>query len=128
MATSIGSYIKRGYIPLAVNRHAGIAWQGEPLHDFWMWNRQFIEEAGGGKVLQTVKVNDIKEAAKRYYCDGWVPIKKIDAGLLRRMEAALRRCSNLRDKLPQEEFLKDPDPLPEEYLSHGLKTMVRGER
>ena len=128
MAISIGSYIKRGYIPLAVNRYAGIAWQGEPLQDFWMWNRQFIEEAGGGKVLQTVRVNNIKEAAKRYYCDGWTPIKKIDKAFLRRMEAVLRRCSNLRDKLPQGEFLKVPEGLPEEYLSTALKTMMRGER
>lgn len=128
MGISIGSYIKRGYIPLAVSKHAGIAWQGEPLHDFWMWNRQFIEESGGGKVVQTVKVGDIKEAAVRYFRDGWVPIKQIDAGLLRRMEASLRRSGAVKGEISSGEFLKMPEPLPEEFLSHALKKMVRGER
>ncbi|MBI2412465.1 MAG: hypothetical protein HYV24_04570 [Deltaproteobacteria bacterium] len=128
MAITIGSYIKRGYIPLAVNRYAGIAWQGEPLHEFWMWNRQFVEDSAGLRMIQTVRVNDVKEAAVRYFRDGWVPIKRIDDTLLRRMEAALRKCGAVKGEMYSGEFLKMPEPLPEEFLSPALKKMAGGQR
>jgi len=124
---NIASYIKRGYIPLAVNRYAAVAWQGEPLHDFWMWNRQFIEDKSGAKSIQTLKVSDLREAAIRHYRDGWLPVRPIDAELLRRMEAALRKCGAVKGEGFSEGFLDRPEPLPEEFLSPALKKMRGGQ-
>lgn len=124
MALTINSFLKRGYIPLSLNKLAGIAWQGELLQDFWMWNRQFTEYKGGIKYIQTVKVTELKEAAIRYWRDGWVPLKPASDGFLRRMEAALRGHQGLKKegiKFPDKAFLETPAPISEEHMGPEVK-------
>lgn len=124
MGVTIDSFLRRGYTPLACNRYAGIAWQGEYLKDFWMWNRQIAEYRGGVRRIETVRVTDLKEAAMRYWRDRWVPLKPISEDLLRRMEAALRAHRGLRKEgvaLPHGEFLRMPEPIPEEFMGPEVK-------
>jgi len=104
--------MKKGYIPLALNRYAAIAWQGEYLGDFWMWNGQY--NAGAGSTPQTVKVTALKEAALRYWRDKWVPLKW-DEDLLKRMEDALRAHKGLKAEgvaFPAGRFLPEPGAVP----------------
>ena len=113
MGLNAGSIIKKGYTPLALNKYAALSWQGEYLGDFWMWNRQFIDTAGG-RGVQTVRVTDLKEAALRVWRDRWVPLV-LDEGLLERMEAALRGHKGLKSagfSFPDTSFLT-VDALPE---------------
>ncbi|MBI5826702.1 MAG: hypothetical protein HZB84_09695 [Deltaproteobacteria bacterium] len=124
MAITVDSFLKRGYVPLACNQYAGVAWRGEYLKDFWMWNRQYAEYSGGVKYIQTIKVTDLKEAAFRYWRDGWVPLKPVDEGLLRMMEKALRGHRGLKKngvKLPDNDFLKMPEEIPEKYLGPEVR-------
>lgn len=118
MANDIRSYLKRGYIPLALSKEASIAWQGEYVHDLWMWNRQFMASFDGKKKIQAVKVNDMKEAALRYWRDGWVPLRPIDDEFLKKMEDALREHKGLKlmgIKFPDSRFLQLPDEIPGEF-------------
>lgn len=124
MAITVDSFLKRGYVPLACNQYAGIAWQGEYLKDFWMWNRQYAEYRGGVKYIQTVKVTDLKEAALRYWRDGWVPVKPVDECFLRMMEKALRGHRGLKKngvKLPDNDFLRMHEEIPAEYLGPEVR-------
>lgn len=124
MTLTASSFIKKGYIPLACNRYAGIAWQGEPLSDFWMWNRQYAVGADGSGKIQTVKVTDIMEAALRYWKDGWVPLKPVDDNTLVRMEAALREHRGLKKEghnFPDTRFLKDPEEIPAEHMGAEVR-------
>jgi hypothetical protein len=119
MTISVSSFMRRGYVPLACNRYAGIAWQGEYVPDLWMWNRQYTEYRGGVRHIQTVKVNDLKDAALRYWRDGWVPLKPVDGKLLRRMEEALRRHRGLKQegvRFPDTPFLDAPEEIPLRHL------------
>lgn len=121
-------FIKRGYTPLACNGLAGIAWEGEPLPDFWMWNQQFSVDDNGASAIQTVQVTDLTQAALRYWKDGWVPIKPVDDRFLRRMEAALRKHKGLKREgraLPDTPFLRPPDEIPDEYLSATVRRYLR---
>lgn len=102
---------KNGYIPLAANRYGGIFWQGEGLKDFWMWNRQYITTEDGSRVMQTVRVGELKEAALRCWRDGWVPVSPVDDEFVRRMEDALRRHQGLKKEgvtFPEGTFLEVP--------------------
>lgn len=113
MGINANSFMKRGYTPLALNRYAAVAWRGERLPDFWMWNRQYIE-TGAGMAVQTVMVTDLSEAALRYWRDRWVPLEW-DDGLLGRMEEALRAHKGLKAEgvsFPDAGFLPKPEPLP----------------
>ncbi len=124
MSVMTESIVKKGYIALAYDNRGAIAWRGECLRDFWMWNRQFTRYKGGVKHIQTVRVDELKEAALRYWRDGWVPIKPIDEALLRRMEAALRCHKGLqRDgvSFPDSEFLTLPEVIPEAYLGPEVR-------
>lgn len=124
MTITTSDFIKRGYTPLACNGLAGIAWEGEFLPDFWMWNRQFSVDADNGSVIQTVQVTDLTQAALRYWKDGWVPIKPVDDTFLRRMEAALRKHKGLKrdgQALPDTPFLRPPDGIPDEYLGAEVR-------
>lgn len=115
---------KKGYFPLALNRYAGIAWQGEYLKDFWMWNRQFNEEKGNRRHIQTVRVTELKDAALRFWRDGWIPVKPIDEGMLRRMEQALRCHRGLKAegvRFPDTDFLKMPEEIPECHYGHEIR-------
>lgn len=129
---AVNSFLKKGYIPLACNRYAGIGWEGEYLNDFWMWNGQFMAGRDGKKRIQTVRVVDMKEAAIRYWRDGWVPLKEIDEKFLRRMEDALRRHRGLKLEgagFPDAEFLEMRGPIPEEFLGHEvMEYLGRGKR
>ena len=114
------SIMKRGYMPLAFDTRGAISWQGEYLHDFWMWNRQFMEYAGGIKHAQTVRVMELGEAALRYWRDRWVPLKPVDGAFLRRLEDALRNHAGLKAegaRFPEGAFLEMPEDIPQEYLS-----------
>lgn len=136
------SIMKRGYIPLAFDTRGSISWQGEYLHDFWMWNRQFMEYAGGTRHIQTVKIIELGEAALRYWRNSWVPIKPVDGAFLRRLEDALRNHAGLRAdgvRFPEGAFLEMPETIPQEYLSpearkhlglekKPLKRLVRKDR
>lgn len=127
MTISINSFLRRGYIPLACNKYAGIAWQGEYLPDFWMWNRQYTSDIPGNRYIQTVKVPELKEAALRLYKDKWVPLKTVDNAMLRRMERALRANTGLRQEginLPDAEFLSEPEKIPIELLSPAAKRFI----
>jgi len=135
MSVTIDSFVKRGYTPLACNKYAGIAWQGEFIKDFWMWNGQVTEYEGGVKRIQTVKVGDLKEAALRYWRDRWMPLKHVDDELLRRMEGALRAHGGLKSEgvtFPDGEFLRRSQPVPEELMGPevreylGLKSRPEG--
>jgi len=135
MSVTIDSFVRRGYTPLACNKYAGIAWQGEFIKDFWMWNGQVTEYEGGVKRIQTVKVGDLKEAALRYWRDRWVPLKRVDDELLRRMEGALRAHGGLKSEgvaFPDGEFLRRSQPVPEELMGPevreylGLKSRPEG--
>ncbi len=122
-------FIKRGYTPLACNGLAGIAWEGEFLADFWMWNRQFSVDDNGARFIQTVQVTDLTQAALRYWKDGWVPIKPVDDAFLRRMEAALRRHKGLKrpgQTLPDTPFLRLPDRIPDEYIGPEVRCYLAG--
>jgi len=112
--------MKRGYIPLTCNSYAGIAWQGEYLPEFWMWNGCFTSSEDGSRYIETVRVSELKEAALRLWRDGWVPLRPVDGALLRRMEQALRAHRGLREQgaeFPDGPFLDAPAPVPEEHLS-----------
>lgn len=127
MPITINSFLKRGYIPLTCNRYAGVAWQGECLRDFWMWNRQYNADGNGKKYVQTVLVTELKEAALRYWRDGWVPLKKIDAEFLKRMENALREHGGLKRQgvsFPGMPFLEMPGDVPLECLSPEVKSYL----
>ncbi len=118
---------KDGFYHLAADLRGGIAWQGELLRDFWMWNRQYTEYRGGVRLIQTVRVTDLKEAAIRYWRDRWVPLKPVDEDLLRRMEACLRAHRGLRDagvRFPDTEFLTMPEPIPEESLGGEVRAYM----
>lgn len=130
MSVTIDSFIKRGYTPLACNRHAGIAWQGEYLGDFWMWNRQLTEYEGGVKRVETVRVTDLKEAALRYWRDRWVPLKPLDDDLLRRMEGVLRGHAGLKAEgvtFPDGDFLRLCEPVPEEFMGPEVRAYLSME-
>ena len=127
MSLTARSFLDKGYIPLACNRYAGVAWQGEYLADFWMWNTQLTQCEGGNKRIQTVKVNELKEAAIRYWRDGWVPLKPVDEDFLRRMEGALRTHRGLKKEgvnFPDGPFLKMPEPIPVEFLDAESKNYI----
>lgn len=125
MATEIGRLLKKGYTPLAANRYAAVSWRGVTLGEFWMWNRQ-TARGPGGEFIQTVMVSDLGEAAMRYWRDGWVPLRW-DRALLRRMEESLRAHRGLKARgveFPGGPFLAEPAPLPDEYMTPGLREMV----
>ena len=127
MSAITESITKKGYIALAYDNRGAIAWRGEYLKDFWMWNRQFTKYKGGTKHIQTVKVEELKEAAVRYWRDGWIPVKPIDELLLRRMEEALRCHKGLaRDgvSFPDSQFLTLPEPIPEAYLGPEVRAYL----
>ncbi len=112
--------MKRGFIPLACNKYAGIAWQGAMLKDFWMWNRRFTQGSSGVMLIQTVRVTTLKDAAIRYWRDGWVPLRPVKGDFLRLMEDALRSHAGFKRqgvKFPEGAFLKPPAVIPIEYLS-----------
>lgn len=127
MTLTIKSFLKKGYIPLSLNSLAGIAWQGELIQDFWMWNRQYMEYKDGRRYIQTVKVSDLKDAALRYWRDNWVPLKPVSSALLRRMEAALREHKGIRGegiKFPDGPFLDMPSPIPEEHFGPEVRAYL----
>lgn len=118
-------------MPLAYCACGVVAWQGEYLPDLWMWNGQYNVYKGGVRHIQTVKVTTLKEAALRYWRDGWVPVRPVDDAFLRRMEAALRGHRGLGAEgvcLPDEPFLREPEPIPEEYLSQEMRVYLRMPR
>lgn len=123
MPITVSSFLKKGYIPLTCNRYAGIAWQGDYLHDFWMWNGQFTEKEGA-RVIQSVKVVALKEAALRYWRDRWVPLKPIDGAFLQRMEGALRSHQGLKREgiiFPDAPFLEMPEPIDAALMGPEVK-------
>ncbi len=114
MAKVGDSIMKKGYIPIACDTRGAISWRGEYLHDFWMWNRQHMESKDGKRLIQTIRVTELKEAALRYWRDKWVPVEPVDEEFLRRMEQALRGHKGLRRqgvKFPEGEFLVMPEPI-----------------
>jgi len=116
--------IKKGFYSLASDVRGGIAWQGELLRDYWMWNKQFTEYRGGVRHIQSVKVADLKEAAIRYWRDKWVPLTPPDEDLLLRMEDSLRAHQGLRDAgvtFPENAFLTPTEPIGEEFLGAEVK-------
>ena len=109
MPISAKTFLDKGYVPIACNSSAGIAWQGEHLDDFWMWNRQYMEDSSGTRTMQTVKVSTVKEAALRCWKDRWVAVRPLDEILMRRMEAALRGHRGLKSEgiiFPEGPFLE----------------------
>lgn len=112
---------------MACNRYAGIAWHGEYLRDFWMWNGQYIEYKNGIKYIQTVKVDTLKEAALKYWRDGWVPVKEIDEHFLRRLEQSLREHPGLKKegvRFPDTPFLKAPEKIPLKHLGPEVRAYL----
>lgn len=127
MPISARTFLDKGYVPIACNTSAGIAWQGEHLADFWMWNRQHMEDKNGRRTIQTVKVSTVKEAAIRCWKDGWVAVKPLDEVLLRKMERALREHRGLKSEgiiFPEGPFLNMSAAAPEEV---GVVRPGRGE-
>jgi len=115
---------KKGFYPLASDVRGGIAWQGELVRDFWMWNRQYREYDGGIRLIQTVKVRDLKEAAIRYWRDKWVPLRPLSSELLRRMEDCLRGHQGLRNAgitFPSTVFLEPLETIPEELMGAEVR-------
>ncbi len=124
MAANSARPMKKGFYSLASDVRGGIAWQGELLRDFWMWNRQFTEYNGGVRLIQTVRVTDLKEAALRYWRDKWVPLKPVSTELLRRMEVSLRAHQGLRDagiNFPGGAFLDPAEPISEELMGAEVR-------
>jgi hypothetical protein len=127
MAGVTEKMIKKGYIPLAATELAGIGWRGEHLNDFWMWNKKFNEFEGGIKHIRTVKVSELKEAALHYWRDGWVPLRPLSTKMLRKMEAALRTYTGLKDssiEIPDGEFLKEAEHIPLEFIGPELRAYL----
>lgn len=127
MAIEISRLLKKGFRPLAANKFAAISWQGEELRDFWMWNGQLMYGAEG-QFIQTVRISDLREAAVRYWRDGWTPLRWEDS-LLRRMEESLRGHRGLKAQgvsFPEGHFLERPENIPDEYLTSGLKKLISG--
>lgn len=115
MALDPGALKEKGYMPIAYNGYASIAWQGELANDLWMWTGQYIQGPAGRMSLQTVRIRELKEAALRYWRDGWVPLKW-DQGLFQKMEYALREHKGLKAagvSFPEGRFLPDPKELPD---------------
>ncbi|MBW7957852.1 MAG: hypothetical protein H3C68_08180 [Deltaproteobacteria bacterium] len=115
MALHPGALKEKGYITIAFSNHASIAWQGEHIKDLWMWTGQYVNGSGGKRSLQTVRVRELKEAALKYWKDGWVPLK-LDSGLLLRMEGALRQHKGLKAagvSFPEGRFLPEPSEIPD---------------
>lgn len=115
--TGASRYFKEGYMPLAMNEYGGISWQGTRLDDFWMWNGQYNECGDGTRTIQTVRVAELREAAVRYWRDGWLPVKPVDREFVRRMEGELRNHQGLRRAgvvFPEGDFLDLPGPVPED--------------
>jgi len=127
MAAATERPVKKGFYHLAVDVRGGIAWQGELLRDFWMWNRQYTEYRGGVRLIQTVRVTDLKEAAIRFWRDKWVPLKPMNEDLLRRMDECLRAHRGLRDagvRFPEGGFLPMPEPIPAESLGDEVRAYM----
>lgn len=119
--------ISKGYYPLTADLRGGIAWKGERIEDFWMWNGGFVTDEEGRRRIQTVRVTDLKEAALRYWRDGWIPLRPPDDDLLRKMEDALRGHAGLKMEgvnFPDTPFLTEPGPLPEEFLGPEVKSYL----
>jgi len=115
---------KKGFYHLASDLRGAIAWQGELVRDFWMWNRQYTEYSGGVRLIQTVRLTDLKEAALRYWRDKWVPLKPPSSDLLRRMEDCLRAHRGLRDAgitFPEGTFLPPTEVIPEELMGSEVR-------
>lgn len=115
MPISAKTFLEKGYIPIACNSSAGIAWQGAYLDGFWMWNRQYMEDGKGRTTIQTVKVSNVKEAALRCWKDGWVAVKPLDEALAKRMEDALREHRGLKREgvsFPDGPFLNRAERVP----------------
>jgi hypothetical protein len=92
-----------------------------------MWNGQVTEYEGGVKRVQTVKVTELKEAALRYWRDGWVPLRQADDELLRRMEASLRVNRGLKREgvtFPDGEFLRRKESVPEELMGPEVRAYL----
>lgn len=127
MSAITESIFKKGYIPLACDGRGAIAWRGEYIKGFWMWNRQFTRYRGGIRHIQTIKVEELKEAALRYWRDGWVPVKPVDEPVLRRLEEALRCHQGLKKegvKFPDGPFLQLPEAIPEEHLGPEVRVYL----
>ncbi len=125
MTIDIGTLLKKGYTPLAANSLAAVSWQGETLGEFWMWNGQ-VMDGPQGKLIQTVKVSELKEAALRCWRDGWVPLKW-DRSLLGRMEGSLRAHRGLKAQgvdFPDGPFLPAPREIPAEYIDDCLRRLM----
>jgi len=89
-----------------------------------MWNRQYTEYSGGVRLIQTVRLTDLKEAALRYWRDKWVPLKQPSPELLRRMEDCLRAHRGLRDAgvtFQEGSFLLPTEPIPEELMGSEVR-------
>lgn len=117
MPISAKTFLDKGYIPIACNSSAGIAWQGDHLDDFWMWNRQYMEDGNGRRTIQTVKVSNVKEAAIRCWKDGWVAVRPLDEALAKRMEDALREHRGFKREgvsFPDGPFLNRTEKVPGE--------------
>jgi len=115
---------KKGFYHLTSDLRGAIAWQGELVRDFWMWNRQYTEYSGGVRLIQTVRLTDLKEAAIRYWRDKWVPLKPLSPELLRRMEDCLRAHRGLRDvgvTFPEGAFLQPCEPISEELMGSEVR-------
>lgn len=127
MTITVNSFLKRGYTPLVCGNYAAIAWQGEYLPDMWMWNGQYTEYRGGVRHIQTVKVSDLKEAAVRFWRDGWIPVKPLGEPMLRRMEVALRNHKGIKAEgvdFPDGAFLKASAAIPVEYLGPEIRAYL----
>ncbi len=125
------SILKKGYIPLACNSFGGISWMGTALDNFWMWNRQYTEYEGGVKYVQTIKVDELGEAALRYWKDKWVPVLPVDEGLLRRMEDSLRADRSLMSSgvsFPSDDFLDLPDKIPVVNMGPEVRELLGLEK
>ena len=130
MKNRAGAFVRKGYMPLAMNEYGGISWQGERIDELWMWNRQFNVLEDGTRTIQTARVTELKEAALRYWRDGWVPVGPVDDGLLRRMEDALRSHQGLRRagvNFPEGRFLAPPEEIPEELMPADLRSAADAE-
>ncbi len=122
MAKVGDSIIRKGYIPIACDMRGAISWKGEYLHNFWMWNRQHMESKDGKRLIQTIRVTELKEAALKYWRDKWVPVEPIDEEFLRRMEQALRDHRGLKRqgvKFPEGAFLEMPEPIEDMLAGEG---------
>jgi hypothetical protein len=90
----------------------------EKVLNIWMWTGDLNEYTDGSKQVVTSKVGVVRDIAKRYWLDDWIPVEEVTDELLRKMEVALQTVDGgfvNGERVPDGQFL-EKKIIPSDYL------------